>query len=135
MFKVTGLDDLEIEHILQQWNPRFMAAFSKRAGGVMRGRTKYAVRKRTGKLRRSVKTSHTYHPRWGRGANANGEIGVITYTADAAPSASDAGYFHFVEVGVSRWARSYHARRTAGAVGRGVMRKVAAEQNARTAAR
>ena len=116
---VTGIDDLQIEKILQTWAPRFARNIAQRTGSKMRGRSRFAVRKRTGKLRRSIRTSTPRINRsWGKGANAYGEI--ASFTVDSKIT-TEKGYFHFVRRGVEKWTRSYDARRVAGAVGRRAM--------------
>ena len=132
--KVEGASRLQVEHILEEWRDPFMAAFSKRAASTMRGRSRYAVRRRTGALRKSVRASHTTSRSWGRRASVGGEIGQITLTSEIAGSPADQGYFAFVEKAARRWARSEYARRTAHNIGNRIMRKTAARQNARTAA-
>ena len=131
---IEGHDDLEVVRVLQAWGPRYAKAIAKRTGSKMRGRTRYAVRKRSGRLRRSVVAGQPRINRgYGRGAVATGQIASFRVTSKLSPP-PDRGYFTFVERAIGRWTRSYDSRRTAGSVGRATMRKVASEQNARTAA-
>lgn len=116
-------DHLEL---MRLWQPRLMDAYAKRVGGLLRGRTQVAVPKRTGRLRRGVKT----RARLDGGFPLRGHGRVGSVLIDSTGPHANEGTVGLVEKAVGRLSRDKPQRALRNVV-RGTLRKTAAERRAR----
>ena len=114
----------ELQEIMTVFGPRFTASASKRLGSLLRGSTPAAVRKRTGALRRGVKSAGTPNLRW---SGQRGKIGTIHITSTG-PSANR-GTAGFVSGATVKASRSPKLDRALTLIARATLRKLITERD------
>ena len=122
-------DQLRAQHLrlMIAWQPRFVTAYAKRFGSLMRGRSAAAVPKRTGRLRRGIKTRGVADPQFA--LRGRGHIGRVEIESGG-PHAN-VGTIGLVLAAVGRIDTGAKAQKALRAVVRGTLRKTLRERAAR----